>query len=407
MKLIKQLTLMSGGLKVGELMAGANRQIGFQYAAEWLSTGYSLSPLRLPFNASVQVADTQIFAGLHGVFADSLPDGWGLLLMDRFLQQQGLARSEIGVLDRLAYIGTRAMGALEYHPATRQSQAMQADLLALSESARQFVAGDTAAVLEELTLVGGSPGGARPKVTVAFNDDMRLCISGVDAVPAHYTHWLVKFHAQNDSPYSGAVEKIYADMARLAGLNMPENCLIEVGENRFFAVRRFDREGNVKKHVISLAGLLHADFRLPSLDYEALLGATGWLTKSLHEVAMAYRLAVFNVLSGNRDDHAKNFSFVYDREWKFSPVYDLTLSNDLHQHSTAMLGAGLPTKAELDKLGKKFGVTNALEIQQQVRAAIAQWGELSADLLPKKVAAECAQQLTKIDRRVFASQHDF
>lgn len=388
MKSIKKLTVTSGGLKVGNLAAGNKRQIGFQYSKEWLEKGYSLSPMQLPFDGRVHIADTQLFGGLYGVFADSLPDGWGLMLMDRFFKKNGMEQSEIGSLDRLAYIGTRAMGMLEYHPETCRHKSTTADLFALSESARQLVEGDAEDVLEELMIIGGSPGGARPKVTVAFSADFSQCISGVDAIPDGFSHWMVKFPAKSDNQYSGVIEKIYADIAKLAGLDMPETKLVDVGAKRFFATKRFDRIGNIKKHVLTLASFMHADYKSPSMDYEGVLGATGWLTKNVNEIAMAYRLAVFNVLSGNKDDHIKNFSFVMDGNWRLSPAYDLTLSDNLREHTTSMMGSGLPTKSEMDLLARKHGVTNANEIQCQVREAISQWQTMSLDLLPTKVSQD-------------------
>jgi len=401
MRPIKKLVVTSGNLKVGELAEGSKRQIGFQYSKDWLEKGYSLSPLRLPFDGLVHIADTKLFGGLYGVFADSLPDGWGLLLMDRFFKKNGMERSEIGALDRLAYIGTRAMGALEYHPETRYHKSTTADLSALSESARKLIEGDAEDVLDELMIVGGSPGGARPKVTVAFSTDFSQCISGVDAIPDNYSHWMVKFHAKNDNQYSGVIEKIYADIARLAGLDMPETRLVDVGANRFFAVQRFDRVVNVKKHILTLASFMHADYRSPSMDYDGVLGATGWLTKNVNEIVMAYRLAVFNVVSGNKDDHIKNFSFMMDANWRLSPAYDLTLSDDLREHTTSMMGSGLPTKKEMDKLASMHGITNAAEIQCQVREALSQWRVMSLSLLPAKVSQEYSGKLAKIDKRVF------
>lgn len=401
MRRVKKLTVMSGDLKVGELVAGTNRQIGFQYSKEWLEKGYSLSPLRLPFDGLVHIADTQLFDGLYGVFADSLPDGWGLLLMDRFFKKNGLDLSDTGPLDRLAYIGTRAMGSLEYHPETRHYKSTAVDLFALSESARKLVGGSTEDVLDELMIIGGSPAGARPKVTVAFSHDFSRCISGVDAIPDGYSHWMVKFNAKNDNRYSGVIEKIYADIARLAGLDMPETRLVNVGENCFFAVRRFDRIGNSKRHVLTLSGFMHADYRIPSMDYEGVLGATGWLTRNVNDIEMAYRLAVFNVLCGNKDDHIKNFSFMMDGRWRLSPAYDLTPSDNLREHTTSMMGSGLPSKIEMDMLASRHGITNATEIQRQIRESIFRWEVLSADLLPKKVSQDYLQKLSMIDKRVF------
>jgi serine/threonine-protein kinase HipA len=401
MKSIQKLIVTAGGEKVGEIVAGAQGQIGFQYSGEWIDKGYSLSPMQIPFDSFVHVAQTKLFNGLYGVFADSLPDGWGLLLMDRFFRRNGVNISEVGPLDRLAYIGTRAMGALEYHPEIKREHLSFLDLGTLAKSAEKFIQGDTDDVLDELMITGGSPGGARPKVTIAFSDDFKQCISGFEAIPDGYSHWLVKFHSQEDGEYAGSTEKIYAEMAGFAGLSFPETKLLEVGGKRYFAVRRFDRAGNIKKHVLTMAGFIHADFRSPSLDYEAILGATGWLTKDIREVELAYRMSIFNVLAGNKDDHAKNFSFIMNDRWMLSPSYDLTFSNRLREHTTSMMGAGLPTKKDMDMLAAKFSINNANAIQQEVRHAVALWESLSKDFVPRNIVSDFKKKFSEIDLRVF------
>lgn len=406
MKRVERLLVSMNGVEVGELALGAKGAVGFAYSAGWLKSGYSLSPYRLRFDNSVQFADTRLFDGLHGVFADSLPDGWGVLLMDRFFKTHGVARDQIGALDRLAYIGSRAMGALEYRPQIKQEAGSRiTDLLELAESARSIVQGKTQDAIESLRILGGSPGGARPKVTVAFPDDFRECISGVEDVPDGYAHWMVKFPSGVDDAHAGAIEQVCADMAHLAGLRMPETRLLQVGRERFFAVRRFDRSdnnGNHKIHTLTLAGFMHADFRAPSLDYETLLGATGWLTRDAGEVREAYKYAVFNVLIGNMDDHAKNFSFIHDGRWLLAPAYDLTFSRGIGEHTTAMMGSGLPTRKQLDALAAKFEVADARAIQQSIRDAVSHWPTLAADSLPKRVVADCAKRLGEIDKRVFS-----
>lgn len=402
MKHVERLFVSMNGVGVGELALGAQGAIGFAYSADWLKSGYSLSPYRLRFDNSVQFADTRLFDGLHGVFADSLPDGWGVLLMDRFFKTHGVARDQIGALDRLAYIGTRAMGALEYRPQIKQgAENPITGLLELAKSARSVVQGKTQDAIESLRILGGSPGGARPKVTVAFPDDFKECVSGVENVPDGYAHWMVKFPSGMDDAHAGAIEQICADMAHLAGLRMPETRLLKVGRERFFAVRRFDRNGNRKIHTLTMAGFMHADFRSPSLDYETILGATGWLTKDAGEVREAYKYAAFNVLTGNMDDHAKNFSFIHDGRWLLAPAYDLTFSRGIGEHTTAMMGSGLPTRKQLDTLAAKFEVADGRAIQQSIRDAVSHWPALAADRLPKRVVTECAKRLREIDGRVF------
>jgi len=402
MKPIEKLIVMAGDIKVGEIVVGVKGQIGFQYSNEWVNNGYSLSPMHLPFDDFVHVAQTRLFNGLYGVFADSLPDGWGLLLMDRFFLKHGVNISDIGPLDRLAYIGSRAMGILEYRPEIKRIQpSVMVDIGELAKSSEKFIQGDTDDVLDELMIIGGSPGGARPKITVAFSSDFKQCISGFEVIPDGYSHWLIKFHSQDDGSHAGSVEKVYAELAGFAGLNFPETKLLTVDGKRYFAVRRFDRNENAKKHVLTLAGLLHADFRSPSLDYEAILGSTGWLTKDIREVEMAYRMAIFNVLTGNKDDHAKNFSFIMDERWMLSPSYDLTFSNRLKEHTTSMMGSGLPTKKDMDMLAKKFSISNADTIQQEVRNAVTLWESLANDFVPRHIVADHKKKLSEIDSRVF------
>lgn len=401
MKSITRLIVTIGEIKVGEMAIGSHGQIGFQYSQEWLDHGYSISPINLKFDRTIQIASARMFGGLYGVFSDSLPDGWGMLLMDRFFRKHGVDSSVITPLDRLAYIGSKGMGALEYHPEMKREQVGTVNLADLAASAEKFVHGDTEEVLNELMITGGSPGGARPKVVVAFSNDFNSCISGVRGIPDDYSHWLVKFHSQDDGKNAGIIEKIYAEMAAHAGLNIPNTKLIEAGGKQYFACCRFDRVGNARRHVITMTGLLHADFRLPSLDYEDILGATGALTRDIREVEMAYRMGIFNVLCGNRDDHAKNFAFIMDDRWKLAPSYDLTFSSRQHEHSTSMSGSGLPVKKDMDRLAAKFNIKNAMLIQQEVRDAITMWDSLAKDRLPAKVIATYRKNLADIDRRAF------
>lgn len=334
------------------------------------------------------------FEGLHGVFNDSLPDGWGLLPMDRALKQyKGLDRHEITPLDRLAYIGHRGMGALEYVPELLPETGKEpVDLARIAAASEHLLDGDTSDALEQLRIYGGSPGGARPKATVAFSADMKTCRSGFRDIPAGFSHWIVKF--RNDSRQGnadtrdiGRMEKAYADMALLAGLDMPETDLIPlmVGgkQETFFAAKRFDRDGNRNIHFLSLSGYAHADHRLPCLDYgDGVLRATRNLTRSDHEVAKAFRLMVFNILAHNKDDHAKNFAFLRDPalgKWVFSPPFDLTFNHGIsNQHTTSVNGAGNPAYADIKKVAEQANVKRWAAILDEVRNAVAQWPALAA-----------------------------
>lgn len=298
----------------------------FEYSPEALVQGLELSPLRLKLRAPAYGDFPAHLHRLPGLVADSLPDGWGLLLMDRLFRQQGLQHP--GPLDRLAFIGERAMGALRFVPA-REPDALQPDwgLLALAEESARALAGDAGAALRELALTGGSPQGARPKALVQFDVATGQVSTHPDAPGAP---WLVKFPAQGEHKEVCAIEQIYAELARDCGLDVPQSAWFDLSPTlAAFGVARFDRERGLRVPLHSLAGLLHIDFRLPgAVDYTAFLRATRLLTRDEREVEKAYARAVFNVLFHNRDDHPKNFAWRLgaDRRWRLAPAFDLSFS---------------------------------------------------------------------------------
>ena len=386
MKHSTRLRVTFDGRTVGELGADQRGQIYFQYDTEWLKTGFDLSPGTMPFNYAVQLSpEPHEFNGLHGVFNDSLPDGWGLLLMDRALQHfAGWQRNEITPLDRLAYIGTRAMGALSYEPAIPLSSDTDVvDIALLAKSANDLLEGEIPEVLNQLQIQGGSPGGARPKVTVALSENNKKCLSGFSELPAGFTHWLVKFRSKEDPQDMGCIEMAYADMARIAGLDMPECKLLQVKNSEhideYFAVQRFDRDGATRIHLLSLAGYVYADYRLPSIGYDTVIKATRQITGSIAEAEKAYRLMVFNVLTHNKDDHAKNFAFLRRPEgWMLSPAYDLTFSTGINnQHTTDIAGSGNPDLSDFGRLAQDCGIRRWQEIVEQVNTATAQWSVIA------------------------------
>lgn len=386
------LRVLCHGKSVGQLAEKQGR-IVFQYDSAWLESGFDLAPGSMPFDAQANPPARLDFQGLHGVFNDSLPDGWGLRLMDRVLKKhRNLDRDQITPLDRLAYMGHRCMGALEYQPAFMPEQdGKRIDLAEIAAESEKVLHGDTPEVLEALRICGGSPGGARPKVTVAFSDDMAHCISSFGPLPAGYSHWMVKF--RNDSRSGdgdpvdvGRLEMAYADMARAAGLHVPKTHLIELKVNQkeeaFFAVQRFDREENRKIHLLSLAGYAYANHRVPCLDYgSGVLAATRKLTQSDNAVENAFRLMLFNVLAHNKDDHSKNFAYLLDPEkgiWRMSPAFDLTFNTGMaNHHTTSINGAGNPTFADLKKVATERKVKNWKHLLDEVRGAVSRWSEFA------------------------------
>ncbi len=285
------------------------------------------------------------FDGLRGVFHDSLPDGWGLLLMDRALQHSlGWARHDISLLDRLAYLGSRAFGALSYAPvlapqpgADDNASGDTLSLALLAHQAQKVWAGQDTDVLPALMPHGGSTGGARPKVAVARNPSNGHCVSGFTPLAPGYSHWMVKFPAQGD------------------------------GEQRV--------------HMLSLCAHLYASHRAPRLDYEHLLAATWRLTQDLTQVQQAFRRMVFNVVMHNRDDHSKNFAYLYKNgTWVLSPAYDLSFSQGFgNQHTCAVNGNGVPTRQDLLTLAKRSALKNAGAVIDEPLHAAGAWGQLAAE----------------------------
>lgn len=330
--------------QVGTL-AEVDGRILFEYDAAFLAAPLPLSPFRLPVAAGVFEDRERTFSGLFGLFEDSLPDGWGRLLMDRAFERIGRARHRVTPLDRLAYVSTRAPGALTYRPAANAptDDTAELDLSTLAHEAERVASGGAGAVLAALHLVGGSPGGARPKVAVWVGPSDQL-VAGVHVVPDGYAPYLVKFRSPDDERWLGRVEDAYANMARAAGLDLPETRTFELDDGEVvFATRRFDRGvGGTRVHMHSLAGLLHADHRSPSLGYESFLRATRALTRDESMVVEALRRAAFNVVAHNRDDHTKNQAFLMDRSgrWRLAPAFDLVPSTGVNGwHSMDVAGA--------------------------------------------------------------------
>lgn len=362
------------------MLAESAGKIFFEYDPAFLASPLWLSPFKLPPRSGLIEHRERDFGPLPGLFDDSLPDGWGLLVMDRYFSQQGLRPAEIGALERLAFLGTRTMGALTYHPpqddVARAPQALA--LQELANAAAEVLRGSSAEILPQLVRTGGSPGGARPKVLVGIKGDEM--ISGEGDLPPGFEAWMVKFPSGSDDGEAGRIEETYAHMAREAGIEMPPSRLFETPDGGcYFGVQRFDRADGRRLHVHTFGNLIHADFRLPSCDYEQLLEVTKLLTRRQKDVVQQFRRMVFNVASHNRDDHAKNFAFRMSAEgdWQLSPAYDLVFAEGPGgEHTTSVAGEGkAPTRRHLLALAEKAGVAGneAEKILAEVTLAVAGW----------------------------------
>lgn len=291
------------------------------------------------------------------MFDDSLPDGWGNLILDRYLKSKSIDPNKFTLLQRLALIGSTGRGALEYRPDYSESTTDEIiDFDNLAKEAEKILTTDYEGdSLDTLYKYGGSSGGARPKVFVKIGDK----------------EWLVKFRATIDPANIGEIEYKYSLLAKKCGINMPETKLFE---GKYFGVERFDRTSCGKIHTISAAGLLNADYRVPSLDYGDLLQLCHILTRNMEDVYALFRQMVFNVTIKNRDDHAKNFSFqLIDGEWRLSPAYDLLPSSGFNGfHTTTINNSGEPTTDDVMAVAAKVGLNKqrVIEIIQEINTLI-------------------------------------
>lgn len=376
----------SGPLDVGRL-AIRDRIIYFEYERSFIERGLEISPLRLPLRPGLRSFDIILFGGLPGVFNDSLPDGWGRLLFDRALRAQGLTPAQASPLDRLAHVGAGGMGALTYEPAIElDATSDEIDLDWLAGQALDVLEGQADEVIRELLALNGSSAGARPKAMIGYNPKTGAMTHGQSDLAQGFEPWLVKFPNSQDGKDAGAIEYVYALMARAAGIEMTETHLFPAKRGAgFFATRRFDRSGQKRLHAHTASGLLHADHRTPSLDYEDLIALTLRLTRDIREAEKMFQLAVFNVLGHNRDDHAKNFTYLMDRagNWSFSPAYDLTFSSGPGGEQTTMVkGEGkAPTETHLLSLAKEVSLSRetAQAVIYKTREALGLWSRLAKE----------------------------
>lgn len=373
-----------GKISVGRL-AVRDHSIYFAYDRSFIDRELEISPFTLPLKDSLTWFDNTLFEGLPGVFNDSLPDGWGRLLFDRFSLSQGIVPSEVTPLDRLAYIGKSGMGALVYEPEVSMNmKGGTIHLDTIDQQALEVFQGSSEEVLHELLALNGSSAGARPKALIAVSENHKKIIHGTHKLEKGFEPWLVKFPNSEDGLEAGAIEYVYALMAKEAEVEMADVHLFPSTTGPgYFATKRFDRKEDKRFHMHTACGLLHSDFRFPSLDYTDLMGLTSLLTRDIREVEKMFRLAVFNVLAYNRDDHAKNFSFLMDEQgqWSLSPAYDLTFSSGPGgEQSTMVLGEGRnPGFDHLFNLGIEAKLSKPLihMIMEQTRSALAQWPTLA------------------------------
>ena len=398
---------LSNGKKVlvGEL--AENRQgIFFAYSANYLAKYPNLSPFKLELTTALQLTDSAVHDGLFGVFADSLPDGWGTLLQDRFFEAHSLNLYQISPLDRLAFVGHSGIGALSYQPTTHHAAEQQEkSLFELGHNAQQLFEGQTDDVLQAL-IRAGSSGGARPKAQIFMpKGNSRICRT----IPQqHDEAWIVKFTTQSLplQHEEGLLEAVYLAMAEQAGLQPVEWQLLEQQDFHWLAVKRFDylSETAGRVHTHSLCGLLDATHRSPSIDYFGLLKATKILCQSRLASQLQFRRAMFNLFGLNQDDHTKNWAFVQDEQgnWQPSLAYDVTYSPLRHgEHSMGFRQYGnAPPLKIIQALAEVAGFDNWPQAQlviEEVVNAIGNFGQLANQyLISRQTQVKIQQHLNQV-----------
>lgn len=353
MKTVNQLQVYYKERLVGTLALTKSHKVAFEYSDSWLEKGFSINPFSLPLKKQVFLPAKPYFQGLFGVFADSLPDAWGNILLNRLLKRNGIALEELNILDRLAIVGNSGMGALTYQPEftlTEHKSSLDLDYLAME--CQKILTTEYSENLDELYMLGGTSGGARPKIMTQIDGE----------------EWIIKFPAHIDMPNAGEMENDYALCAKKCGITMTKTHLFPSKNcSGYFGTQRFDRiskdNGCTEKlHMLTAAALLELDFEQPSLDYHSLMKLTKIITREhTPDVENMFRRMCFNVYAHNLDDHSKNFTFIYDdkkNHWRLSPAYDLTYSTTYYgEHTTTVDGNGRnPGKKELLAVGLEAGL---------------------------------------------------
>jgi len=399
------------GQRVGALIEEEG-QVVFEYASDFLTSGLEISPFELPLRAGVFVHRdrSEAFQGLQGVFADSLPDKFGNAIIERYFQEaRDTARHDLSPLQKLLYIGSRSMGALEYLPPMEEIQPKARESLEISrlvQEARQVIQGDLEIASAEIMQVGVSAGGQYPKAVIAWNEQTNDVISGLLECPEGYSQWLIKFDGAKGEPEEfGKLEFAYSQMAKDAGIRVSDSHLLKENGRCHFMVRRFDRLDNGQRlHMASLCGLLQKDFNVPRLlDYEDYLRTTQALAAPNADMEEAYRRMVFNVVARNQDDHTKNFSFLMDQQgrWQLSPAYDLTFAcgnRFTASHQMTINGKDREvTREDFAILGEKFSIPDYTSIIDHICDTVSAWSDYAGQAEISSSFTQEIKQLHRID----------
>ncbi len=382
----------------------------FQYAPKFIQKGWDLSPIKMPIAQGSRIYSfpelrksrnetEDAFKGLPGLLSDALPDKYGNKLINAWLAQQGRPENSMNPVEKLCFIGSRGMGALEFEPAQIEKGATSYSIVldSMVEVAKKmlyereaFLAHlnkDKEKSMMEILKIGTSAGGARPKAVIAYNSKTREIRSGQGNVPRGFEHWLLKLDGVSGEQFGessgwGRVEYAYYLMALDCGIEMSDCQLIEENGRAHFMTKRFDREANVKHHIQSLCGLQHYDFNdMYGYSYEQVFQTMRLLRLSYPEAEQMFRRMVFNVLATNYDDHTKNFSFILkkDQQWRLAPAYDLCFSFDPTNHwvskqTLSVNGKRLDiTKEDLMTIARDNTIKKAEKIIEEINSVVKSW----------------------------------
>ncbi len=389
----------------------------FAYTPACAAKGVEPAPLHMPVANAEPYLFTDLpeatYKRLPAMLSDALPDDFGNALINRYMADQGIAAQDVTALDRLAYMGTRAMGALTFKPSRgpTRHKPTAIELSTLVEQARQAVTGDVSddahanAALRSIIDVGTSAGGARAKAVIALHPETGEIRSGQLDAPEGFEHWLLKFDGMGvdqelgTSQNYGRIEYAYHLMARAAGIHMTPCRLLKENGRAHFMTQRFDREGQSgRHHMQTLCAMAHVDYKKKGTNaYAQLFHTLGQLALPYEDLEEAFRRMVFNVMARNCDDHTKNFAFLLRQggtRWELAPAYDVTFAHNpkgewTHQHLMSVNGKfkGFDV-ADLLAEADRFGVGTAKRVIEEVRAAVLRWPEFAqqADLPEAQMA---------------------
>ena len=403
-------------VKIWGELAGAIRwdesqQLGyFQYDSKFIEKGWDLSPIKMPIVQGSRIYSfselrkgrnetEDTFKGLPGLLSDALPDKYGNKLINAWLAQQGRSEKSMNPVEKLCFIGTRGMGALEFDPADIKTgiRSFSLELDSLVEVAKkmlnerkEFLTNlneDEEKAMMEILKIGTSAGGARPKAVIGYNPKTQEVRSGQGKVPKGFEHWLLKLDGVSGEQFGessgwGRVEYAYYLMAIDCEIEINECQLLEENGRAHFMTKRFDRENNIKHHIQSLCGLQHYDFNdMYGYSYEQVFQTMRLLQLTYPEAEQMFRRMVFNVLATNYDDHTKNFSFILkqNQKWKLAPAYDLCFSFDPTNHwvnkqTLSVNGKRLGiNKEDLMTIAKDNNIKKGEKIIEQLNSTIKSW----------------------------------